>query len=71
MKTLKEINTGCGNSFGFMEEYVCGYKHHGLCPICQALKEQMEDIIKELIFNNIACCEDCTASCEIKRILIG
>ena len=54
MRTLTEINKGCGESYpqryndgdrNFLDNSDCN-KYNGLCPQCQALKEQMEGVIK-------------------------
>ena len=76
MKTLQEINKGCVKEFpeystSLQKTTICCGKYNYLCPQCSALKEQMEDIIKELRYTRIACCEDCTSNLMIKTILKG
>ena len=48
MKTLQEINKGCGKEFGHMNDYICQEGINSLCPQCQALKNQTKGIIKHM-----------------------
>lgn len=56
MKTLTEINKGCGKQHNrqyndgdrYIDDYMTCESENSLCPTCQALKEQMERIIEGL-----------------------
>jgi len=54
MKPLTEIKQGCGKSDVYdkklIEDLVCGHNrpNNELCPSCQALLTQTEEIIKEI-----------------------
>lgn len=56
MKTLKEINEGCGEEFDHhiigIIECGCQWKEGNqiyLCPTCEALKERSEEVLDEIL----------------------